>query len=59
MNYKIYSHSGEFITTVEVDETTMENLSSDNAEGHFEAGRCDDITAAGVDANQTVYAICA
>lgn len=60
MEYKIYSsNTGELLCSVQADETQIENLSSDNAEGHFRADRCDEIIAAGVEPGTDVYALCA
>jgi len=61
MNYKICnSITGEtLIKSIELPETNVENLSSDSAEGHFRAGSLDELVAAGIDANQSVFALAA
>ena len=57
--YSIYnSLNGELIAKgIELPTDNVENLSSDNAEGHFRAGSLDELTEAGIDADQSVYAI--
>lgn len=59
MKYSIHSsQTGEvLVKEIELDETTVENLSSDNAEGHFRAGAIAELTGAGIDEMQSVYAI--
>lgn len=57
--YSIHeSSTGNTLCKITVDDVTeIENLSSDSAEGHFLAGRCDDVVAAGVSPELSVYAI--
>lgn len=58
MKYRIYeSTTGNLIGEVEVDQAEMENVSSDNAEGHFEADRLAEVEA--VAGNRIVYALLA
>lgn len=59
MNYSIHSSStGEvLIKSIELPEDRVENLSSDNSEGHFRAGSLDELADAGVDSRQSVFAI--
>lgn len=61
MTYSIHSSkTGEIlIKRIELDETEIEALSSDSAEGHFRAGALanDELTNAGLDKDQIVYAI--
>ena len=53
------SKTGEtIIKSIELPADQVENLSSDTAEGHFRAGSLDELTAAGVDADRIVYALC-
>jgi hypothetical protein len=61
MNYKICNSitGGTLIKSIELPETNVENLSSDSAEGHFSAGSLDELVAAGIDANQSVFALAA
>lgn len=42
---------------IELPEDRVEDLSGVNAEGHFRAGSLEELTAAGIDENQTVYAL--
>ncbi len=57
--YSIHqSSNGAELARITVDDTTeIENLSTDNTEGHFLAGQCGDVLAAGVDPFLSVYAI--
>lgn len=59
MTYTIHSSlTGEvLVKSIELDSDTVENLSSDTPEGHFRAGSVDELVAAGIDKNQSVYAI--
>lgn len=53
--YKIYSAStGELLGKYELDATEIENLSSDNDEGHFRADCAGGLESLG---ERTVYAI--
>lgn len=53
------SKTGEtIIKSIELPADQVENLSSDTTEGHFRAGSLDDLTAAGVDSDRIVYALC-
>jgi hypothetical protein len=52
------SKSGEtLIKSIDLPEDQVENLSSDNHEGHFFAGSLDELVAAGIDSDTSVYAI--
>ena len=57
--YSIHkSSNGTELVRITVEDTTeIENLSTENTEGHFWAGQCGDILAAGVDPFLSVYAI--
>jgi hypothetical protein len=61
MNYSICnSVTGEtIIQSIDLPEDRVENLSSDSAEGHFRAGSLDELVAAGIDEDQSVYALVA
>lgn len=56
MTYSIHdSKTGEvLINRIELDETQTENVSADNAEGHFQANLIDELSALG---ERSVYAI--
>lgn len=59
MTYSIHdSKTGvEIIHEIELPEDRVENLSSDTPEGHFRAGSLDELTDAGIDESQSVYAV--
>ena len=57
--YSIYSSkTGEIIIkSIELPHDQVENLSLDNAEGHFRAGSLDELIDAGIDSSEIVFAI--
>ena len=59
MKYSIRdSRTGEIlISSIELPQDQVENLSSDSPEGHFRAGSLDELTDAGIDPERIVYAI--
>lgn len=57
--YSIHSSmTGEIIIkSIELPQDQVENLSLDNAEGHFLAGSLDELVEAGIDSREIVFAI--
>lgn len=51
------SRTGVELVRVACDAGEIESLSAESAEGHFRAGACDEIVAAGVDAGRSVFAL--
>lgn len=51
------SLNGSLLATLSLPEDQVENLSADTEEGHFRAGSMDELTEAGIDPEQLVYAI--
>lgn len=59
MKYSIHdSRTGEIlISSINLPFDKVENLSSDNSEGDFRAASLEDLTEAGIDPEQIVFAI--
>ena len=59
MKYSIRdSRTGELlISSINLPFDQVENLSSDNSEGHFRAASLEELTEAGIDPEQIVFAI--
>ena len=45
------------ISSIDLQADQIENLSSDNSDGHFQAASLEDLTEAGIDPEQIVFAI--